>query len=464
MEKARQKVDEFAASLNIDPTNLNTLTRAIEELRDKQAEAAAAAAGTDPWGPMYREAAAEAKAYSDQIGELEGDYRTSMWNMMSVSAQTGESFASIRAKAAEMGVDLTASGLAGQDAAKEIVDGFAEADAAARNQQIGSAFQEMADDTEEATRRLQEWSSAVDAAMGADLGLEAARLRHASALEAATEALKANGNTLDINTEAGRDNRQKLLDLAQAGADLAAAEGEVAGSTQHATNVMQIHRGQMESVMRQFGFTEREARSYLATLGLAPDDISTLVHLEKEQAHRDIINTLNLFGRFPGTKTVRAVARVHEAWRDMNNLTAPKTVNVTARVSAAVGAVTDAARRLFGFASGGYIDPRRFGGIPGRDSIPAMLMPGEYVVRKSAVDQLGVQFLDKLNKGVHGYAAGGPVRATASPMRITVPQRAPAQVQRTGPAVHIDRVEVAEEVDVDVFAKRLGFLAAAGSL
>lgn len=56
-------------------------------------------------------------------------------------------------------------------------------------------------------------------------------------------------------------------------------------------------------------------------------------------------------------------------------------------------------------ASGGFIPKLRAasgakvrGGIQGRDSVPSMLMPGEYVLRKSAVDALGTNFLNDLNK------------------------------------------------------------------
>ena len=44
-------------------------------------------------------------------------------------------------------------------------------------------------------------------------------------------------------------------------------------------------------------------------------------------------------------------------------------------------------------AAGGYVS----GGIPNRDSVNAKLMPGEYVLKKSAVDYLGKNFLNSLN-------------------------------------------------------------------
>lgn len=62
----------------------------------------------------------------------------------------------------------------------------------------------------------------------------------------------------------------------------------------------------------------------------------------------------------------------------------------------------------WGGASGGAVGGlvttqgiRRFaagGGVAGRDSVPALLMPGEYVMKKSAVDMLGKETLDSLNR------------------------------------------------------------------
>jgi hypothetical protein len=45
-----------------------------------------------------------------------------------------------------------------------------------------------------------------------------------------------------------------------------------------------------------------------------------------------------------------------------------------------------------------------------KDDVPALLMDGEYVVNKRTVDKYGVDFFEKMNKGlVKGFADGGPV-------------------------------------------------------
>lgn len=63
-----------------------------------------------------------------------------------------------------------------------------------------------------------------------------------------------------------------------------------------------------------------------------------------------------------------------------------------------------------GKASGGLIK----GGSGVKDDIPAMLMGGEYVIKKSAVNKYGSSFLDALNNGkIRGYANGGGVQSGA---------------------------------------------------
>lgn len=85
---------------------------------------------------------------------------------------------------------------------------------------------------------------------------------------------------------------------------------------------------------------------------------------------------------------------------------------------------------ILGFASGGYVQGA---GTSTSDSIPARLSDGEYVLRASAVKQLGVGFLDRLNS-VGGnfkrssrlpkfaFAEGGYVAAEAQQNTQTTPR------------------------------------------
>jgi TP901 family phage tail tape measure protein len=62
---------------------------------------------------------------------------------------------------------------------------------------------------------------------------------------------------------------------------------------------------------------------------------------------------------------------------------------------------------MFGMASGGMV-PKYYvsgGYSKGTDTIPAMLTPGEFVVRKNAVDSFGVNNLNKINDGSYGSSS-----------------------------------------------------------
>jgi hypothetical protein len=61
---------------------------------------------------------------------------------------------------------------------------------------------------------------------------------------------------------------------------------------------------------------------------------------------------------------------------------------------------------IFGMASGGKIS----GGSGNKDDVPAMLMGGEFVIKKSSAQKYGTEFLDALNQGkISKYANGGMV-------------------------------------------------------
>jgi len=114
---------------------------------------------------------------------------------------------------------------------------------------------------------------------------------------------------------------------------------------------------------------------------------------------------------------------------------------------------------LFGFSGGGSVQKRADGGYirgPGTttsDSIPALLSDQEYVVRAAAVQDVGVGFLNWINRGGTGvrsalaqfrssaspaaFAHRGPVARFAGGGLVTAPSIAPAarSSQSSGPTV-----------------------------
>jgi hypothetical protein len=85
-----------------------------------------------------------------------------------------------------------------------------------------------------------------------------------------------------------------------------------------------------------------------------------------------------------------------------------------AGIESAYGVRVPAKKKAKGYAEGGGVGSAMFTS-QGTDTVPAMLTPGEYVIKKSSVDALGIDFLDYLNnssqKSTRGrYNRGGQVQ------------------------------------------------------
>jgi hypothetical protein len=67
--------------------------------------------------------------------------------------------------------------------------------------------------------------------------------------------------------------------------------------------------------------------------------------------------------------------------------------------------------RIHGFNKGGYVP-----GTGNRDTVPAMLTPGEFVVRKSSVNKIGASKLAKMNGYNRGTVGRGVPRKSETTM------------------------------------------------
>lgn len=95
-----------------------------------------------------------------------------------------------------------------------------------------------------------------------------------------------------------------------------------------------------------------------------------------------------------------------------------------AAAAEAMGAVLGFMGPALAFAQGGLVT----GGTPGRDSVPAMLMPGEYVLPTSIVD--AIRAGRSPSAAVSGGAAGGLQQMIVAPMQTFAPPRNRAHTVR----------------------------------
>ena len=82
----------------------------------------------------------------------------------------------------------------------------------------------------------------------------------------------------------------------------------------------------------------------------------------------------------------------------------PKVLAALERIGSAIKGVQGKSQggKILAFARGGMVP-----GSGNRDTVPAMLQPGEFVIRKSSVKKIGADNLAKMN--VKGYTNGGSV-------------------------------------------------------
>ncbi|MFD7185487.1 hypothetical protein ACFV90_36695 [Streptomyces sp. NPDC059904] len=304
-----------------------------------------------------------------------------------------------------------------------------------------------------------------------------AQISFEAGLDSLTAAFKKNGATLDISTEAGRNNGTAMSQAAKAQDEMIASGLAAGDSLASMTNKSsQLRSEMMRLATDAFDGNKRKAAAYVNTLLGTPGQIKTLVKLERQEAVSGLESVQAAIRRTPGAKTVKvdtlngaaikaleavglktrqlrdgktavyttngqALGSISAVQRAINNLHS-KTITLTSYSRfVSVGKPPPAqfgrlARggRVPGYAGGGDVQSFPGGGYvdgPGTgtsDSILALMGSGamarvsntEFVMRSAAVKKYGVAFMNALNEGrlnLPGLASGGMAGAGADTAR-----------------------------------------------
>lgn len=242
---------------------------------------------------------------------------------------------------------------------------------------------------EEYARSLEEQAQAADEAWKAIkglsdglLGIRNAEVGFEAALDKATDSLKENGRTLDINTEKGRANRTALDDIASSGWAWMDQMREQGATDDELRGKMKRTRDEYIKVAEKMGMSKKAAKELADQLGLIPSKITTDVEV----------------------KTADALAGIRKVF----DFATGKSITIPVRTSFAGSFPT--AR-----ASGGAIAGP---GTGTSDSIPALLSNGEHVLTASDVAKAGGQgavyrMRGLIQAGALRFAVGGEVGAAS---------------------------------------------------
>ena len=120
------------------------------------------------------------------------------------------------------------------------------------------------------------------------LGLSSAQMNYQESIDAATQSLKDNGATLDINTEKGRNNKSSLDDIASSSLDVADAMATSGQSVSEVNDFLVTARDQLIETAVSMGMSRAEAEAYANSLGLIPRTVFTNVELAANSAMQNL--------------------------------------------------------------------------------------------------------------------------------------------------------------------------------
>jgi hypothetical protein len=212
--------------------------------------------------------------------------------------------------------------------------------------------------------------AAQDALTGAARTQKEAEEAYYAAVDNSTAAVGRNTATLDIHTQAGRENRDAIEARLQASNDMYYADVAAGISTEVATK---RHRDRTQALIDEAKRTHLntgEVTALIGTYGRVPTDVNTNVKATGVQAVLQQMEDL-----YVAQQVLKEGITVEEATR---------------RYASHGQKPSDIFR---GHAEGGYISGP---GGPTDDLIPSWLSNGEYVIPARVVASLGVGFFDEL--------------------------------------------------------------------
>jgi hypothetical protein len=226
----------------------------------------------------------------------------------------------------------------------------------------------------------QDTSAKLEAQKGAADGLRAsilalndvnrsaydAQIDFEAAVDGLSESFKENGATLDIATEAGRKNGEAMSAAAKSRDEMIAsglAAGESLASMTKKSD--SLRESMLKLATEAFGGNKKAAQEYVDTLLGTPDQIATLVKLEREEAITGLEEVRTAIRATPGAKEVvvstlnaSAIRALEAVGYKTEQLPDGRTRVYTANGQAlsSIGAVSAALNKLDGDAATTYVN------------------------------------------------------------------------------------------------------------
>lgn len=318
-------------------------------------------------------------------------------------------------------------------------------EAAASTLTNADAMSESADAAEDYSDQLDSLIDSLFELEGIHVSAYEAQTQLQDSIQSLTDSLAENGNTLDINTEQGRANRDALsglasqaMDTAQAILEEGAATGDMTGATEQARASLENARNAFVNAAVAAGMTQEDAEALATQFGLTggkADELASSINnipngktvtVSAPGLDDAIVKSMTLKDKLAAlqSKTITITQVMRTEFQTLTG--APSKVNQYGPLKSGYRAEGG----LIGYATGGMMGLANGDGYSGlihgwggkkADVVPIMASRGEFMQQASAVDYYGVDAMKALNERKI------PREWLAGPQQVA----APAKVERT---------------------------------
>ena len=325
-------------------------------------------------------------------------------------------------------------------------------DAAAGTEMLGDAMSGTADAAQDVADSVGELVDSLFEIEGVHVSAYEAQTRLQESIQNLSDAFAENGNTLDINTEKGRANRDALSSLAsqamstaQAILEEGQANNDMAGATENARACLENARTAFINNATAAGMSRSEAERLATQMGLTGDKVDELTFaINSVPGYKS--STVEVRGVDDAIWKVRQLSgeisliQSKDVTIRVNKVTSETTIHSTQGTK--VGSPMKAEGGLIGgYAEGGLMRLANGDGYTGlltgwggkkSDNILLWGSPGEFMQQASAVDYYGVDMMRALNerKVPREWLQGPTFVAESNPVR-NVTLNMPVKVVRS---------------------------------
>lgn len=198
------------------------------------------------------------------------------------------------------------SALAAADTQQRLTAESGEALAGATTDTAGS-LDEEAQAADRAARALDAFKSSLDAALGVQIDAERAAISYVDSVQALRDRVTEGTATLDLNTEAGRRNREAILSVVEGAREHIEAMADEGATAGELNRTWQTHRAELAAVLQQLGFTKAEASTYLGLLDKVPTSVFTQLGVRDAEAAAKVRSFAKLMDDQLGTERIITV-------------------------------------------------------------------------------------------------------------------------------------------------------------